>query len=68
MKRLKKDRPRGEASLRGHLKGDDGKERSGSSAYVPRDKAKDKQLKYALNFIRGIKAENTPAKEPVAKN
>ncbi|MGI9383593.1 MAG: S41 family peptidase [Methyloligellaceae bacterium] len=60
-KRQKKARPRGESSLRGHLKGD-GKEQSGSSAYVPRDKAKDQQLKYALNFVRGIKAESTPAK------
>ena len=58
-KRQKRTRPRGEASLRGHLKGD-GKEQSGSSAYVPRDKEKDQQLRYALNFIKGIKAEIAP--------
>jgi len=46
--------PRGEASLRGHLKGDDDKEKTGSSSYVPRDREKDTQLKFALNFIRGI--------------
>lgn len=45
--------PRGEASLRGHLSGEDGEERSGSSAYVPRDKAEDKQLLYALDLLRG---------------
>lgn len=50
--------PRGEASLRGHLKSDDEKngkkEESGSSNYVPREKEKDTQLIYALNFVRGI--------------
>ena len=54
----RQQKPRGEASLRGHLKSEDEKESSGSSAYVPREKEKDTQLKYALNFVRGdIKAE-----------
>jgi carboxyl-terminal processing protease len=46
-------RPRGEANLRGHLKSDakDGKEASGSSAYVPREAEKDTQLQFALNYI-----------------
>ena len=43
----------GEANLRGHLKGeseDDGQ--AGSLAYVPEDKEKDTQLKYALDLLR----------------
>ena len=58
------EKPRGEASLRGHLKnpedGRDGeetarrsKETSGSSAYVPKEPEKDTQLQYALSFLRG---------------
>jgi carboxyl-terminal processing protease len=50
------DRPRGEASLRGHLRGDAGKdkkEESGSSAYVPKEPEKDAQLQYALKVLRG---------------
>ncbi|MEZ5910074.1 MAG: S41 family peptidase [Hyphomicrobiaceae bacterium] len=61
---------RGEASLRGHLKGD-GKEGSGSSAYVPKEKEKDTQLLYALNLVRGIeqpkKAAPTPKPAPEKK-
>ncbi len=46
---------RGEAALRGHLKNDkaEGKEESGSSAYVPKDKAKDTQLQAAIRFLHG---------------
>ena len=48
-----KDKPRGEASLRGHLKNDPKeKEQSGSSAYVPREPEKDTQLQYALAMLR----------------
>lgn len=72
-------KPRGEASLRGHLKNNDEKEeKSGSSAYVPREPEKDTQLQFALNYIRGKvtapptkaetetqkKAEKTDAAEP----
>ncbi|MEO1205132.1 MAG: S41 family peptidase [Pseudomonadota bacterium] len=46
-------KPRGEASLRGHLKNEKEKEESGSSAYVPREAEKDTQLQFALNFLRG---------------
>ena len=85
-------RPRGEASLRGHLKreggGDDDakaaedkgmaveqkkdaedagkikkKEESGSSSYVPREKEKDTQLQYALNFIRGLQVDADTQKD-----
>ena len=45
----------GEASLRGHLKGEtkDGKEGGGSSSYVPKEVEKDTQLQYALKMLRG---------------
>jgi carboxyl-terminal processing protease len=49
------EKPRGEASLRGHLRGDakeKEKEESGSSAYVPREPEKDTQLQYAIKFLR----------------
>jgi carboxyl-terminal processing protease len=51
-KAAKSAKPRGEASLRGHLKNEDG-EKSGSLAYVPKEKDKDTQLQYALNVLRG---------------
>jgi carboxyl-terminal processing protease len=44
----------GEASLRGHLTNETGgEEGGGSSAYVPPEREKDKQLLAALDFIRG---------------
>ncbi len=49
----KKIRNRGEASLRGHLKGESEKEETGSSSYVPRDREKDEQLKFAIKFLTG---------------
>jgi carboxyl-terminal processing protease len=49
---------RGEASLKGHLVNDDEKNgkaaQSGSLAYVPPDSKDDKQLKYALDLLRGL--------------
>jgi carboxyl-terminal processing protease len=80
--KMGKERPRGEASLRGHLKGDaakDGKEESGSNSYVPPEAEKDTQLQYALKLIRGEipeppprpaeppAATDTPAPDPAAK-
>ncbi len=55
-KRIGNRKPRGEASLRGHLRTEskDGKEESGSSAYVPREADKDKQLQYAIAKLRGL--------------
>jgi carboxyl-terminal processing protease len=44
-----------EASLRGHLKGDNGDEQAGSSAYVPLEKAKDTQLQVAIDLLHGKK-------------
>ena len=48
----------GEANLRGHLKGEseDAEGQAGSLAFVPEDKQKDTQLKYALDLLRAPKA------------
>src|SRR3954466_1001652 len=46
------DETKGEASLRGHLKNSDKDEKGGSSAYVPPDPAKDKQLIAAVDYLR----------------
>jgi carboxyl-terminal processing protease len=56
---------RGEASLRGHLQNEaEGEEGGGSSAYVPDDKAKDLQLKAAIDVLHGVKvASNVKPKE-----
>jgi carboxyl-terminal processing protease len=70
LKSKEQPKTRGEASLRGHLKGDgrDGKEKdsSGSSAYVPKEPEKDTQLQYALNLIRGTAVEATATEAPKA--
>jgi carboxyl-terminal processing protease len=50
-----KDETKGEAGLRGHLKNGEKDERGGSSAYVPPDPAKDKQLIAAIEQLRGRK-------------
>ena len=51
-----KDETKGEAGLRGHLQnGGDKEERGGSSAYVPPDPTKDKQLIAAYDFLRGVR-------------
>jgi carboxyl-terminal processing protease len=52
-----KDETKGEAGLRGHLKSTDKDEKSGSSAYVPTDTSKDKQLAAALDMLRGIRKD-----------
>jgi carboxyl-terminal processing protease len=57
-----KDETKGEAGLRGHLKNSGEKEeRGGSSAYVPPDPTKDKQLTAAVEFLHGVRkgAANT---------
>ncbi len=64
-----KDQPtRGEASLRGHLKSEDEGEESGSSSYVPREKEKDTQLLFALDFVRGIKTAKDTKTESDSKS
>jgi carboxyl-terminal processing protease len=44
---------KGEASLRGHLTGDPGKEQTGSQSYVPPDPKNDKALSMAEDLLRG---------------
>jgi carboxyl-terminal processing protease len=60
--------PRGEASLRGHLTGEqlkDGEEEeSGSLAYVPPDPKDDKQLNYALDLLRGLQVNRAYPPNP----
>ena len=59
-----------EASLRGHLKGDnkDGKgEGGGSSSYVPKEPEKDTQLQYALKMLRGEPLPELKKPEPEAE-
>jgi carboxyl-terminal processing protease len=56
----------GEASLRGHLKNEaDEQEGGGSSAYVPKEKEKDKQLIAALDLLRGKPIEQYVTKPKV---
>jgi carboxyl-terminal processing protease len=45
--------PRGEASLKGHIKANDGDEQAGSPAYIPPDPKNDIQLNMALELLRG---------------
>ncbi len=56
---------KGEASLKGHLTNEGGgDEGGGSSAYVPDDRAKDLQLKAAIDVLHGVKvATNAKPKE-----
>jgi carboxyl-terminal processing protease len=61
-----RDETRGESALRGHLRGDN-EEKGGSSAYVPTDASKDKQLVYALEILRGTKPATADAKPATAK-
>ena len=55
-----------EASLRGHLSGED-KEETGSSSFVPADKEKDMQLKAAIDLLDGKTVTPTPQKAEAAK-
>src|SRR4029079_4043725 len=59
---------KGEASLRGHLKGDEGKEQTGSQSYVPPDEKNDKALNMAMELLRGTQQNSAfppGAKGPV---
>ncbi len=55
--------PKGEASLRGHLKNENAKEVKGSISYVPKEKEKDVQLKAAIDLLHGKKPEKTEKKK-----
>ncbi len=58
----------GEASLRGHLEGENGQESeeevSATSAYVPPDPKDDVQLNYALDLLRGIQVNGMFPPDP----
>ena len=57
---------KGEASLRGHLKGDPGKEQTGSQSYIPPDPKNDKALHAADDMLRGVQVNSAPnGKTPV---
>jgi len=60
--------PRGEASLRGHLVGDEEEEEeeSGSLAYVPPEPEDDKQLQYALDLLKGLQVNRAFPPDPEA--
>jgi carboxyl-terminal processing protease len=60
-----RDVARGESSLRGHLKGE-GKEETGSQAYVPPDPKKDKALHLALDLMRGLQKNSAYPANPKA--
>ena len=57
---------KGEASLRGHLQGDAGKEQTGSQSYIPPDPKNDKALIMAEELLLGTKTN--PAFPPNVKN
>ena len=58
--------PKGEASLRGHLKNDSAPEATGSISYVPKEKEKDVQLKAAIDLLHGLKIETAKKVENAA--
>ena len=60
-------RTEGEASLRGHLKSDNGEEQTGSSSYVPKEKEKDKQLQAAIDLLHGKQVVSNVTKPPEAE-
>ena len=53
-----KTETKGEALLRGHLKGDEGKEQTGSQSYIPPDAKNDKALNMALDLLRGVQVNS----------
>jgi len=63
-----KDETKGEAGLKGHLKQKDTDERGGSSAYIPPDPAKDKQLIAAVDFLHGIQKGAANTAKPSTPN
>jgi carboxyl-terminal processing protease len=54
--------------LRGHLKGDEGKEQTGSQSYIPPDAKNDKALHMAIDLLRGTQVNSAfppNAKAPI---
>jgi len=56
---------KGESSLRGHLKAQEGEEQTGSQSYIPPDQKNDKALNMAIDLLRGTKTN--PAFPPNTK-
>ncbi len=56
----------GDKKANGDPKGADKKESSGSSAYIPKDREKDTQLQFAIDFIRGLKTDDGKAENSAA--
>jgi carboxyl-terminal processing protease len=56
---------KGESSLRGHLKAQEGEEKTGSQSYIPPEQKNDKALNMAYELLRGTKTN--PAFPPSAK-
>jgi carboxyl-terminal processing protease len=56
-----------ESSLRGHLKNAEEEEKAGSPAYVPTDPKDDKQLKLALDLMRGVEKHAAFPPNPEAR-
>ena len=56
---------KGESSLRGHLKAQEGEEKTGSQSYIPPEQKNDKALNMAYELLRGTKTN--PAFPPTAK-
>jgi carboxyl-terminal processing protease len=55
---LGRDVSRGESELKGHIQGSEEDEAgSGSAAYVPPEAKDDVQLNYALDLLRGVRAD-----------
>lgn len=50
---------KGEAGIKGHIKVNE-EEQGGSSGYVPPDRTKDKQLIWAVDFLRGTVSRENP--------
>src|SRR5271169_117461 len=57
---------KGEASLRGHLQGDAGKEQTGSQSYIPPDPKNDKALIMADELLRGTQVNSAFPPNPKA--
>lgn len=60
-----RDLTRGESDLRGHIAGEEeDEEGSGSVAYVPQDPTEDDQLTFALELLRGERADEAFPPDP----
>jgi carboxyl-terminal processing protease len=61
--KAREDSRGGEASLRGHLKGE-GAEQTGSQSYIPQDPKDDRALRTALDLMRGMQKNSAYPPNP----